>query len=147
MIGVLTIFLRLAGVGLILLALLHIPIGRHLKWREDTARLSPANASIFHVHAFFICVVLVMMGLPCLFDPSVFLLKSRAAGWLAWSFSIFWLIRLYVQWFVYRADLWRGKRMETALHWWFTFVWLGLAALFGACALWQAGWLDMMLTP
>ena len=67
-----------AGAGLILLAILHIPIGRHLKWREDVAQLTPVNASIFHVHNFFICVVLVMMGLPCLFDPMTFLEKSRA---------------------------------------------------------------------
>ena len=61
----LTILLRVAGAGLILLAGLHLPIGRHLKWREEAARLSPVNASIFHVHTFFICFVLVMMGLPC----------------------------------------------------------------------------------
>lgn len=29
--------LRLAGAGLILLAAPHIPIGRHLRWREETA--------------------------------------------------------------------------------------------------------------
>jgi hypothetical protein len=138
---ILTILLRLAGAGLILLALVHIPIARQLKWREEGARMRPANASIFHVHAFFICVVLVMMGLPCVVDPRVFLETSRAGSWLAWSFAGFWLLRLYVQWFVYRADLWRGKRMETALHWWFTFMWIFLTTLFTACGSWQAGWL------
>ena len=140
MIEILGILLRIAGAGLILLAILHIPIGRHLKWREDAARLTAVNASIFHVHTFFICVVLVMMGLPCLFDPMAFLEKSRSAAWLAWSFAAFWGIRLYFQWFVYRADLWRGKRMETIVHWWFTLIWTALAALFAACGLWQAGW-------
>ena len=142
MIDILTILLRAAGVGLILLAIVHIPIGKHLKWRDDAARLTPVNASIFHVHIFFICLVLLMMGLPCLLDPSVFLEKSRAGAWLAWSFSAFWMIRLYVPWFVYQADLWRGKRMETIVHWWFTFLWTALAVLFAACGLWQAGgWL------
>lgn len=140
MIEILTMLLRVAGAGLILLAIVHIPIGRHLKWREDVAKLTPVNASIFHVHTFFICLVLVMMGLPCLLDPSIFLEKSRAGAWLAWSFSAFWFIRLYVQWFVYQADLWRGKRMETIVHWWFTFVWTALAVLFAACGFWQAGW-------
>ena len=37
----LTILLRVAGTGLILLAGLHVPIGRHLKWREEGARLGP----------------------------------------------------------------------------------------------------------
>ncbi len=136
----LTTLLRIAGAGLILLVIVHHPIGRHLKWREDAERLSPVNASIFRVHTFFICLVLVMMGLPCLFDPRVFLEPTRAGKWLAWSFSAFWAIRLYVQWFVYQADLWRGKRVETFVHLCFTLVWTALTALFAACALWQAGW-------
>ena len=137
----LPILLRIAGVGLLLLAVLHVPIGRHLQWREDAARLTPVNESIFHVHAFFICLVLVMMALPCLCDPAVFLEKSRAGAWLAWSFAAFWTTRLYFQWFVYRADLWRGKRTETWMHGWFTLVWTALAALFAACGSVQAGWL------
>ena len=138
--GTLLVLLRVAGAGLVLLALLHIPIGRHLKWRQDTARLMPVNAAIFHVHNFFICVVLVMMGLPCIFDPAIFIEKSGAGAWLAWSFACFWMIRLYVQWFVYEHDLWRGKRLETGLHWLFTFVWLALTALFAACGFVQMNW-------
>lgn len=142
MIEILTLLLRIAGAGLILLAILHVPIGRHLNWREDVARLTPVNASIFHVHNFFICVVLVMMGLPCVFDPMAFLEKSRAGTWISWSFAIFWAIRLYFQWFVYKADLWRGKRMETWVHWWFTFVWIVLTSLFALCGSVQLGWLE-----
>ncbi len=132
--------LRLAGAGLILLALLHIPMGRRLKWREDWARLAPANAAIARVHTFFICVVLVLMGLPCLCDPRVFLEPTRAGAWLSWSFAGFWAIRLYCQWFVYPAELRRNKRLETAIHWWFSLVWAGLVALFAVCGLRQAGW-------
>jgi hypothetical protein len=141
MIETLPLFLRLAGVGLIALAVMHVPIGRRLNWREDVARLTPVNASIFHVHNFFICLVLVLMGLPCVFDPQVFLERSRAGAWVSWSIAAFWALRLYCQWFVYRADLWRGKPMETRLHWWFTFVWLALTSLFSLCAAVQMGWL------
>jgi len=83
----------------------------------------------------------VLMGLPCLCDPRVFLEPTRAGAWISWSFATFWTTRLYCQWFVYQADLWRGKRMETFVHWWFTFIWTALAALFSACGLCQAGWL------
>lgn len=142
MIELLTLALQVAGAGLILLALLHIPIGRHLQWREDAARLTPVNASIFHVHAFFICVILVIMGLPCLLDPRVFLEPTRAGAWLSWSFAAFWALRLYCQWFVYEADLWRKKRFETAMHVWFTLVWAALTILFTACGLRQVGWIS-----
>jgi len=137
---ILTLSLRIAGVGLILLSILHVPIGRHLQWREDIARLTPVNASVFRVHTFFICLVLVIMGLPCLFDPRVFLEPSRAGTWVSWSFAGFWAIRLYCQWFVYEADLWQNKRLETCIHWVFSFTWAALAGLFTVCGVWQAGW-------
>ncbi|HEX4122306.1 MAG TPA: hypothetical protein VH619_16945 [Verrucomicrobiae bacterium] len=139
MMQTLSILLRVAGLGLILLAALHLPIARHLKWHEDSARMSLVNASIFRVHTFFICVVLVMMGLPCLLDPSVFLENSHASAWLAWSFSVFWGVRLFFQWFVYPRELWRGKRLETTVHVAATIVWASLSALFVACGLWQMG--------
>ena len=141
MVEILSILLRIAGLGLILLAGLHVPIGRRLKWREEGARLTLVNASIFRVHTFFICFVLVMMGLPCLLAPSIFLENSHASNWLTWSFSVFWTVRLFFQWFVFPWELWRGKRMETVVHVWFTFVWASLSVLFAVCGLWQIGWL------
>lgn len=142
MLEFLPLLLRVTGAGLILLAVLHVPISRKLMWREHAARMSAENASIFHVHAFFICVVLVMIGLPSLLDPRVFLEKSRAAEWASWSICGFWALRLYCQWFVYQADLWRGKRLETFMHFWFTGVWIFLVMVFGACGAYQAGWLS-----
>lgn len=142
MMEALPLLLRITGAGLILLAVLHVPISRKLMWREQAARMSDENAAVFHVHAFFICVVLVMMGLPALIDPAVFLEKSRTAAWASWSLCGFWLLRLYCQWFVYGSNLWRGKRLETFVHFWFTGVWLALVLVFGGCGAWQVGWLS-----
>lgn len=143
MFEIITIFLRIAGLGLIALAILHVPIARHLRWKEDAARMSETNADIFHVHAFFICVALTLMGLPCLLDPAVFLEKSRSGAWGAWSLAAFWALRLWCQWFVYRRTLWQGKRFETAMHWFFSAIWLGLTTLFGICAAHQSGWVRL----
>jgi hypothetical protein len=142
MTDLLSIFLRTAGVGLLFLAALHIPIGRELRWREDASRLTATNQAIFHVHTLFICLVIVMMGLPCLIDPQVFVERSRAGAWLSWSFAGFWAARLYCQFFVYGSELWRGKRRETIIHWAFTVVWTTLTALFAICGCRQAGWLN-----
>lgn len=133
--------LRLAGAGLIALAFIHFPIGRRLKWREEAARMSELNATVFHVHTSFLCGVLVAMGLPCLLEPAVLLEKSRAGLWAAWSLSIFWAIRLWCQWFVYRPSWWEGRRFETAMHWLVTAIWLFLTLLFGLCGAVQAGWI------
>jgi hypothetical protein len=132
--------LRIAGGGLLLLAVLHLPISRRLRWNEESARMSLLNASVFRVHNLFICLVLVATGLPCLFDPHVLIEPSRAAAWGAWSLCAFWSMRLWCQWLVYPASLWRGKRLETALHAWCSVVWAFLAVLFGVCGARQVGW-------
>lgn len=141
MIEIIVVLLRVAGAGLIFLAFLHIPIGRVLRWREEGKKMNPENEQIFHVHTFFICLTIFLMGLPCLVAPFVFLEKTGAGLWLSGSFGVFWLVRLYFQFFVYRSELWRGKRLETLLHGWFALVWLGLVLLFGACVAVQLGWL------
>src|SRR5439155_25528463 len=71
---------------------------------------------------------------------SVFLESSRAGAWLTWSFSVFWTIRLFFQWFVYPRELWRGKKMETIAHAWLSVLWLSLAVLFAVCGVCQAAW-------
>jgi hypothetical protein len=134
----LIILLRIAGAGLFALALLHFPISKSLAWKSEAARMSPVNESIFHVHAIFICVVLLMMGAPCLFEPAIFLEQSRAARWLTISFSIFWGLRFYFQWFVYKREFWQGKKRETVIHWICNFAWLALTILFGYCAYLQS---------
>ena len=138
----LSIALRVAGVGLLFLAGLHIPIGRELRWREDVSRLTPVNRAVFHVHTLFICLVIIMMGLPCLTDPGVFLEPSRGGAWLSWSFAGFWAARLYCQFFIYGPELWRGKRRETVVHYVFTAIWIALTALFTICGCRQARWLN-----
>jgi hypothetical protein len=141
MIETFAVLLRVAGVMIVLLAVVHIPIAHRLKWREQASLLTPVNASIFRVHTFFVCLALVMMGLPCVADPSAFLERSRAGCWLVWSCSLWWTIRLFSQWFVFPMDLWRGKKFETIMHAVFSVLWLSLAILFAACGAWQAGWL------
>jgi hypothetical protein len=137
----LTILLRVAGAGLIGLALLHLPLARRLAWRDEAARMSPLNAAVFHVHTFFICFVLVATGLPALIEPAVFLERSRAALWGTVSLCLFWTIRLVFQWTVYSPSWWKGLAFEAAMHRLFTVVWLFLVLLFGACAAVQLGWL------
>ena len=141
MIDLITILLRVSGAGLILLALLHVPIARRLNWREEAARMSELNQAVFHVHAFFIVLLLLIMGLPALLQPAVFIEPTAAGRWICWSLTIFWALRFIAQWTVYKPAWWKGKTFETTMHWFFSFVWLLLTALFGACAALQEGWL------
>ena len=46
--------------------------------------------------------------------------------------AVFWAVRLWMQWFLYDAQLWRGKTFETLMHFAFTGLWLLLVVTFSA---------------
>jgi len=125
----LTLHLRLSGAALLLLCLLHFFFPRRFRWKEEFGALSLLNRQIFYVHTFFVGLVLVMMGVPLLFEPAVLLERSRLGGWVAAGFTVFWGMRLLIQWFGYSAELWWGKRLETLVHFAFTAFWAYLTGL------------------
>jgi hypothetical protein len=122
--------LRIAGVTQIVLALAHLGFGRRFDWTNELARLSLLNRQIFQVHCFFVCLVLLLMGGVSLFAPMALLERSQLGLLVAASLSIFWLARLFAQWFVYDPALWRGKRFETAMHGLFTVLWTFFSAVY-----------------
>ena len=116
--------LRVVGGSLIILAAAHLYFSRHLKWKDDAARLSPVNRQIFHVHTFFICLTLIMMGVLALGYPRTLTERSPLARLVLMGHTIFWSARLLFQWFVYDSSLWRGHRLNTVAHTLFTLLWI-----------------------
>ena len=128
-----TLHLRIVGGMLIVLALAHPLFGIHCDWKKDAAKLSPLNRQIFHVHTFFICLVLVLMGVLCLFYPHALLSPAPATllGKLVLiGLTIFWGIRLLFQWFIYDRALWKGNRLNTTVHFVFTVIWIYFTLIF-----------------
>jgi hypothetical protein len=126
----LVMHLQLAGIGMIGLALAHLAFPRRLGWREELAQLSLLNRQIFWVHTFFICLVLVMMGLLSLLATAHLLAPTPLARWVLAGFALFWGIRLIVQWFVYDPRLWRGNRLHTWVHGVFSGIWVYLTTVY-----------------
>ena len=122
--------LRLAGALQIILALLHLAFPRRIHWKEELARLSPLNRQIFHVHTFFVCVVLVMIGALSLLAPETLLEPSRLSRLVLGGFATFWGLRLFCQWFVYDAALWRGQAFNTTMHVLCSLLWLYLTVVY-----------------
>jgi hypothetical protein len=121
--------LRLAGAALLLLCLLHVFFPRRFRWKEELQALSLLNRQIFYVHTFFVGLILVMMGVPLVFEPRILLERTRLGAWVAAGFTVFWGLRLLIQWFGYSAALWRGKGFETMVHFAFTAFWAYLTGL------------------
>ena len=125
-----SLHLRIVGGALIVLALAHPLFGRHCDWKNDAAKLSPLNRQIFHVHMFFICLVLVMMGVLSAFYPHALLPPTSLGKLVLMGLTIFWATRLIFQWFVYDWALWKGHRLNTTVHIVFTLLWTYFTVVF-----------------
>ena len=125
--------LKIIGVLLIALALLHAVFPTYFRWSRDLAGLQPINRQMMYVHAFFIALTVFLMGVLCL-TCSPELTGTPLGRKVACGLAVFWAARLLVQFFGYSSSLWRGKTFETAAHVVFAVFWTYLATGFLAIA-------------
>lgn len=121
--------LRAIGILLILLAFVHAVFPKYFQWKKDLAGLKPINRQMMYVHAFFIALAVLLMGLLCLTSAGE-ITGTPLGRRVAWGFAVFWAVRLFVQFFGYSPSLWRGKTFETTVHVAFTIFWVYLTAVF-----------------
>ena len=120
---------KIAGILLITLSLIHIIFPKRFEWKQQLAALSLINKQMMHVHTFFIALVVLLMGLLCLTSSKE--LSNTALGKrVDLGLGIFWLSRLFVQFFVYSKTHWKGKAFETAVHIFFSLFWAYLSTIF-----------------
>jgi hypothetical protein len=129
--------LRIAGVSLLALALLHTTFPRRFNWTEELAKLSPLNRQMFRVHCFFVALTIGLNGVLCLFFPSALTERSQAGLVMAAGWLIFWFCRSLCQFFVYDSKLWRNKPFETGVHVAFGLLWLFYVQVFASALLYQ----------
>ena len=121
--------LKIIGLLLILLALLHIPFPKYFKWSLELKTLSLINKQMITTHTFFIALTVFLMGLLCL-TCSKALITTILGQKIALGFGIFWSVRLFFQFFVYSTKLWKGKLFETIMHILFSILWTYFAIIF-----------------
>lgn len=132
----LEIHLRIAGLIILLLAVVYPIYPRHLGWREQLARVSLLVRNIFVVHVGFILLLLWLQGILLTFFPQVLLEHSSAGKALLIGIVAFWFYRLVAQLFIFDRRTWQGQRLNTLVHVIFTVLWVYLVAVPG-WALWQ----------
>ena len=124
-----TIHLKITGILLILLALIHFFFPRYFKWKQEFGSLSTFNRQMMYVHTFFITLMIFLMGLLCLTSP-IDLLTTSLGKQICLGLGIFWLARLIIQFFGYSSTLWKRKRFETSVHILFSILWTYFTAVF-----------------
>ena len=121
--------LKIIGLILIFLALVHIIFPKYFKWRLELKSLSLINRQMMTVHTFFIALTVFLMGLLC-FTSAKEIIETELGNKIAFGLGVFWSIRLFVQFFVYSVKLWKGKTFETIVHVFFSGLWLYFSIVF-----------------
>jgi hypothetical protein len=126
------IHLKIIGILLMILALIHIPFPKYFSWKKELQSLSLINRQMMQTHTFFIALTVFLIGFLS-FSSTSELINNAFGRQIALGLAIFWLIRLFFQFFVYSPKLWKGKAFETVMHIVFSFLWIYLVLIFGNC--------------
>jgi hypothetical protein len=121
--------LKITGILLIALALVHASFPKYFNWKQELNSLSIMNRQLMYVHSFFIGFVVLLVGLLCLTSANE-LIETTLGKKISLGLGIFWTTRFFIQFFGYSAKIWKGKTFETAVHVLFAFFWAYLSALF-----------------
>lgn len=121
--------IRISGVLLAALALLHIIFPRRFQWKGELSSLSIMNRQMMYVHSFFIALTVFLMGILCLTSAQE-LVDTVLGRRVLIGLAIFWAIRFLIQIFGYSSKLWRGKKFETSVHIFFVILWSYLTTVF-----------------
>lgn len=121
--------LKIAGLLQIGLALLHAFFPRRFRWKEELVSLSLLSRQIMYVHTLFVALTVLLIGVLCLTSASD-LINTSLGRRIALGLAIFWLVRLYIQFFGYSSKLWKGKAFETTIHVVFSIFWIYLSVTF-----------------
>ncbi len=121
--------LKIIGLLLIILAFAHFIFPHYFDWKNDLKSLSAINRQMMQVHTFFIALTVFLMGVLCLTSYSE-LIETNLGNRIAFGLFIFWVFRLFIQFFGYSSELWKGKNFETTIHIIFTLLWIYLSVIF-----------------
>jgi hypothetical protein len=121
--------LKIAGILLIFLAVIHIGFPRYFKWKKELSLLGLMNRQMMYVHSIFIAFALLLMGVLCLTSAEE-LISTTLGKKISLGLGLFWILRFLIQFFGYSAALWKGKKFETTIHILFSILWAYLSSLF-----------------
>jgi len=121
--------LKIIGFCLIVLGLVHAIFPRQFNWKQELSSLSVVNREMMYIHTFFIAFTLLLIGILCLTSPTELIMTTLGKR-VSLGLGIFWIVRLYIQFFGYSSETWRGKPFETMIHILFSIFWTYLSTIF-----------------
>jgi hypothetical protein len=131
----LLVHLRVVGVVMASLVVVNLVVPRRFHWREEMSRLSLLNRQIFQAHNVFLILTLALFSALLLTSGAALLEQTRLSRAVLAGLTIFWGLRMLMQWYFYSPLIWRGHRFNTVMHYVFSVVWVYVTTVFAA-ALW-----------
>ena len=131
----LLLHLRLTGVVMASLVVVNLVVPGRFHWREEMSRLSLVNRQIFQAHSVFLILTLALFSALLLTCGPALLEPTRLSRAVLSGLTVFWGLRMVMQWCFYSPLIWRGHRFNTMMHYTFSVVWVYVTTVF-AVALW-----------
>ncbi len=131
----LLLHLRIVGVVMAWLVVVNLYVPWRFRWREEMARLSLLNRQVFQAHAVFLVLTLALFSALLLTSSDALLEPTPLSRAILIGLTIFWTVRMVMQWGFYSPEIWRGHRFNTAMHYVFSAIWVYISTVFAA-ALW-----------
>ena len=114
----LELFLRLAALAQLGVAVLNLFLVRIMNWRRDLNTVPLLIREVFQIHIYFISITLAIFGaITWRFAGEIASAAHPICVWLAIGIGFFWAVRSLMQWTHYSAVHWRGDRLRTLIHW------------------------------
>ena len=126
----LVLHLRSVGVIMAMLVVVNLFVPRRFHWPEELARLSLINRQIFQAHSVFLILTLALFSALLLTCADALLEPTRLARAILAGLTIFWGLRMLMQWFFYSRETWRGNRLHTTMHVVLSATWVYVTAVF-----------------
>lgn len=121
--------LKIIGILMIILSIVHIGFPRYFDWKNDLKNLSLINRQMMQVHTFFIAFVVLLIGILCI-SSSDDLVNTEFGRRISLGIGLFWGVRLLIQFFGYSFKLWKNKPFETVMHIVFSILWFYMTVVF-----------------
>ena len=129
---VLLFHLRAVGVLMAMLVVVNFVVPGRFNWREELSRVSLINRQIFIAHTVFIVLVVALTSALLLTSAEALLAPGPLSRAILLGLTIFWGLRMLMQWFFYSPQVWRGNRLHTVMHGVFSLGWIYVTAVCAA---------------
>ena len=123
------VHLKIIGYLMIAIAFIHVSFPKYFNWRQELNSISLINRQLMYIHTFFIALIVFLTGILCL-TSGIDLVSTALGKKVSLGLGIFWIVRLFIQFFGFSSKVWKGRKFETSIHIFFAVLWSYFSLVF-----------------